>query len=157
MGKIMKKLLSFILCFALAIGIVGCNSDENTTPIAPDETSDESQNVIDVDLTGFSAVMAYSTFVDLWIQNSMNYIGQTIRLRGAYDPIFSPATERDHLGVLIPGSSPTCCPKWAEFKWDGELPPIGTEIEVTGVLGFYDEAHFIDLRYLAAVEVRILG
>ena len=142
---IKKTIISLFLCLTLILTISACTNNSNEDDI--------------LDLTSFGDVMVYGIIVDM-LTDPEDYVGRTVKVNGLYEPFFSEDTERYHHFVKIVGSA-TCCPQFLEFKWNegntpDDYPETGTEIEMVGIFGTYNEAMFIGLPYLAVDDILIV-
>ena len=146
----MKKYI-IILCVLLLLGTsaAGCSND------AKSEKSE-----VDVDLTGLSQTLIEAQFENI-ISNSAEFLGKTIRVVGAYFPLYIAENSTTyHYVIIVFGDE--CCQLGFEFKRDGDhvvpddYPAINELIEVTGVLSRYEEFGTSYL-YLAVKELALLN
>jgi len=146
----MKKYL-ILLCALLLLGTsaIGCSSEGHS------DIHD-----VDVDLTLLSATVLQAEFENI-ISNSENYLGQTIRVIGTYNPLFYEQTGNYyHYVIVVSGDS--CCQMGFEFKRadnykvPDDYPERNARIEVIGTLDRYTEQGTSYL-YLDVIEMNILG
>ena len=109
---------------------------------------DNTPQEVDIDLTDMSITMAYA-FVDNIIANRNEYIGQVVKMRGAY---YTDGTY--HFILLIDETN--CCSTGFEFVWQTgeEFPDEEQVIEVTGTLGVYDGMFCLDIQTLTVEEAK---
>ena len=92
-----------------------------------------------IDLTAMSGTMAYATVANI-LQNVSSHLGDTIRVRGIYEPFFWEQAGRYVHYISVDGVL-GCCGARFEFVLSGEqiFPPEGTLIELVGVFSRYTE------------------
>ena len=140
-----RKLTLILSLSVLFILFTGCDNEPDGTPV-------------DFNLTKYSTTMAHSTVVDMY-ENSDNYVGKTIKIKGLYDPFFVEELGRELHYIEVEGYD-GCCPQYLEFKWDNEND-FSADINnlkekdrmvMIGVFGLYDEGDYTNLPYLEVTE-----
>jgi len=149
-----------VLClFLLPVAVAGCSGDSAGS--SGSGSGDVDAEDVDVDLTRLSETVAAAEFSNI-LANSGNYIGQTIRVSGEYFSVYINEFGRLAHYVTVMQGDACCPPEGFEFKLtdervsDGDFPEQNTMIEVTGVLGRYEELGFAFL-FLSVDEVIVLG
>lgn len=143
----MKRPLSLLLICALCAALLGGCAGAEKAP-AP--------RAVDLDLTQLSGTVVYSQVYNM-VMDPDAYLGQVVRLRGAFSYFQDPDTLQEYFAAVIADAT-ACCAQGIEFLWAGEhtypddYPPPGTEITVTGVFEAYAENGLIYLR-LADADV----
>ena len=143
----MKRMLTTAIAICLiCLLITGCG----------DAAATESRDDIDVDFTILSSTIATAKFNDIFTDSS-EYLGQTIRVSGAYFYIYLAQTDKVyHFVTVVDGDA--CCRMGFEFRLPGitefpdDYPDAETIIEVIGVLSIYEELDSPFL-YLAVEEL----
>ncbi|MGE4277548.1 MAG: hypothetical protein AB7E30_10295 [Lawsonibacter sp.] len=98
---------------------------------------------VDVDLSVLSSTMVYAEVYNMMTDPGA-YMGKTIRIKGQYNSSYFEDTKKYYFFVVISDAT-ACCQQGIEFQWNGEhsypedYPEDGSEIEVTGVFGSYQE------------------
>ena len=116
----------------------------------------EKDRPIDVDLSTISGTVVYSQVYDMMMQPE-TYLGQRIRMKGAFSYYQDPDTKQEYFAVVIADAT-ACCAQGIEFVWEGEhtypqdYPPLETEITVTGTFGTYEENGY---SYLQLTDAEI--
>lgn len=168
----MKKSVKMLVLIGMTICLTGCLDTQNTaegqsTEALLTETqsveiqSAESQltdiqsmkeqageelttqtDSIDCDLTVMGSDMVYATVYQMMIDPG-SYIGKTVKMEGAYYPLFDETTKKTYHYVIIRDAM-ACCSQGIEFVWeDGshiypdEYPEEDAEVIVTGVFETY--------------------
>ena len=143
----MKKYLSILLALCLlCVCAAGCcnkdaSQDENGNAIA--QTRGKSVIPDFIDLTKLTSTLVYAEVYNI-MTSPGDYIGKTIKMSGAYSAQYYEPTDKVYHAVLIADAA-ACCSQGLEFEWNGEhaypddYPEVGSEIEVTGVFGSYEE------------------
>ena len=146
----MKKYLSILMALCLLCACVaGCS----------DKSKEKSAALDLIDLTKLTGTLVYAEVYNI-MTSPDDYIGKTIKMSGAYSAQYYEPTQEYYHAVLIADAA-ACCQQGLEFKWNGEhtypddYPENGTNIEVTGVFGSYEELGQT-YYYLATDEVTAL-
>ena len=98
---------------------------------------------IDVDLTVLSGTMVYSEVYNMMYYPE-NYIGKTVKMKGAYAVFYDDTTGKYYHGCVISDAT-ACCSQGIEFelsedkKYPDDYPAQGEEICVTGTFDTYQE------------------
>ena len=98
---------------------------------------------VDVDLTLMSRDLVYATVYQM-MSKPEEYVGKTIKMKGAYNPTYYPITEKYYNYCLIADAA-ACCSQGLEFELSGgrtypdDYPAEQSEIVVTGVFETYTE------------------
>ena len=93
---------------------------------------------VDLDLTTLSATMVYSTVYDM-MADPDPYRDKVIRMTGSCNVFEDPDNGKVYYSCLISDAA-ACCSQGLEFTLeDGEYPPDGAEITVTGLFDTYAE------------------
>ena len=115
-----------------------------------------SEQVIDVDLSGLSDVVAYAQIYDMNLSPE-NYVGKIVRVTGWFDYFEDMTLDRVYQSVQISDST-GCCSMGVEFVWAGDhlwpvdYPDFGTEITVCGRFEIYQEDDY-DYIHLMDAEL----
>ncbi len=135
------------------------------TPAAPAPTQTEEQSAgaspgssdgIDIDLTAMSSTMVYAEVFSM-MENPAAYVGKTVKARGPYYASFYEPTGKYYHFVVIADAT-ACCSQGLEFIWNGthiypdDYPADGTEVEIVGVFGIYEEEGYT-YCYLAVDDI----
>lgn len=96
----------------------------------------------DVDLSAMSGTMVYAEVYNIML-NPAKYERKIIKVRGTYRVSYYPPTEKFYNYVLIADAT-GCCAQGLEFIAVGSVsaegyPAIGSEIEIVGAFGSYEE------------------
>lgn len=95
---------------------------------------------VDIDLTTLNSTMLQARVNEI-INNSQDYKGKTVRLRGAYNQSYYEQTKQ-YYHYIIGYDETMCCAAWnIEFLGKNlpeKIEPL-TTIEVVGTFDFYDE------------------
>ena len=108
---------------------------------------------VDLDLTQFNGMMAYSGLFNVFI-NPDAYVGKTIKLRGQFEYAEDEETGKRYYAVILTDAS-ACCAVGLDFVLkDGyvypkDYPALGANITVAGRFETYKEgenlfAHLVD-------------
>ena len=91
-----------------------------------------------VDLTALSQTMAVAELAAMTFSPE-EYLGRTVRMEGqlAVYPA-NPALEVEYFYAVVMEDATACCQQGLEFVWEGEMPPEGTTLVVTGRYEAYD-------------------
>ena len=94
----------------------------------------------DVDLTNLSGNMVYAEVYDIMYSSSENYLGKSIRMKGAFDIYTDYYTKNEYTYCVI-ADALGCCAQGIEFVMpeNMEPPELGAEIEVSGIFESYTE------------------
>jgi len=118
-------------------------TDDDAGPDSPDvQSSPDAGDTVDVDLSGVGDMLVYAQVVRI-LETPEEYLGDTMKLRGFYYPIFFESTEQYH-HLIIVGDESLCCQAAIEFMWNGEhtfpddYPDENAEIEIVGVFASYE-------------------
>jgi len=160
----MRRYLMVLCVFLfLVVSAAGCSNnagnERNDTETETSEAGIEAEseiNEVDVDLTSMSQVLIEAQFENI-ISNSEDFIGKTIRVIGTYFPLYMAEYDTTyHYVIIVYGDD--CCQLGFEFRLDGDhvgpddYPDLNEMIEVTGVLGRYEE-YGTSYLYLAVKEL----
>ena len=119
------------------------NLDPLQTEPNPQTDPSVKDGAVDVDLTALSSTMVYAEVYNM-MTNPDAYMGKTLKVRGTYYSTYLEDTKNTYYFVVISDAT-ACCQQGIEFIWNGEhsdlqdYPEEGSEIEVTGVFGSYQE------------------
>jgi len=170
-GNLLRKLVVVMLMSGLLL--TGCSG--NSTSEAADiqeETTGESaggtedlslestNNDVDVNLTALSSIMVYSEVYNMMTVPD-DYLGKSVKMRGEYAGTYYDVTDQYYHYVIIADAT-ACCQQGLEFIWEGEhnypddYPELGTEVEVSGVFGSYDELG-LTYYYISVEDIEIIG
>lgn len=131
-------------------------ASEAATPTTANDNSSSSD--VDVDLTKLSSIMVYAEVYNM-MTSPDEYLGKTVKMQGPYYASYFEDTKKYYHYVIIEDAT-ACCQQGLEFIWDGEhkypndYPIDGTNIEVTGVFGSYEELG-LTYYYLTVEDVVI--
>ncbi|MCR5795795.1 MAG: hypothetical protein K6G61_10685 [Solobacterium sp.] len=98
---------------------------------------------VDVDLSRMSVTAIYSEVSNM-IVTPQNYVGKTVRMRGAFRSYYSPDADRVYCYCVIPDAT-ACCEQGIEFVLAGDpvypddYPGEGETITVKGTFDVYQE------------------
>ena len=121
-------------------------TSESTTQQMPSEIETEinlKNGDIDIDLTQLSSTFVYSEVYDMMVKPE-NYIGETIRMTGAFNVYEDEKTGKIYYSCIISDAT-ACCQQGIEFelkgkhKYPDEYPKQDEEITVTGEFEIYKE------------------
>ena len=164
----MIKRLSLILISALiGLNLIGCSkqvsyTEEDTSGVTLQEEPLNLNNLddgVDIDLTALSSTLVYAEVYNM-MMSPEDYMGQTIKMKGTYHPLYFEETGKYYHYVVIEDAA-ACCQQGIEFIWDGEhvfpddYPLEGTEVEVVGVFDTYEELGE-RYPYVATDEIKII-
>jgi len=131
----MKKYLSILLFICvISIVVTGCSDKAEII---------DNTDVIDLDISEMSSVLAYSQVVNIY-ESPDDYMGKTIKLNGLYYASYYDKTDLYYHYVVV-GDETLCCQTGLKFVWNGEhtypddYPEEQTEIELVGLFGSYEE------------------
>lgn len=129
------------------------------TPVrteAPAQTPDSGG--IDIDLTVMNSTMVYSEVYNMMVDPGA-YVGKTVKIIGTYSALYyEPTGLYYHYAVIADATA--CCSQGLEFIWNGDhfypddYPADGTEIELVGVFGTYEELDYT-YPYIAVDDIII--
>ena len=155
----MKKALLVALCLVCLL-LTGCGKNEtaavptdalptkavaeNTASFISDDTAPE------VDLTKMSSTMAYS-YISNMISAPDDFIGQRFKMQGTYDEGLWEQTNQMYHYIVIADTT-SCCAQGIEVTLANEnttYPQPGDEIEISGVLGLYEEEGSLYIQIIA--------
>lgn len=114
---------------------------------------------VDVDLTALSSILIFSEVNNMMIKPD-RYMGKTIKMSGQYYHTYYEETGQYYHYVIIADAT-ACCEQGLEFIWNGEhtfpdaYPEEGTNVEVEGVFGSYEELG-VTYYYIATDDVKIV-
>ncbi len=112
---------------------------------------------IDVDLTVLSSTMVYSEVYNM-MSSPEDYIGKTVKMKGAFTYYHDEASDRYYFACLIADAA-ACCSQGLEFVLAGDAvfprdyPDVGKTISVVGVFDTYAEGEY---RYCTLREARFV-
>lgn len=121
-------------------------TSESTTQQMPSEIETEinlKNGDIDIDLTQLSSTFVYSEVYDMMVKPE-NYIGETIRMTGAFNVYEDEETGKIYYSCIISDAT-ACCQQGIEFelkgkhKYPDDYPKQDEEITVTGEFEMYKE------------------
>lgn len=154
MKKLIAGLLSLTLCLTLAISVW---AEEKELPEPVTET-----DKVDIDLSKVSQTIVYPQVYYI-IAEPEKYLGQTIRVQGAFEA-YDSWDGLSHNYYLVVTDSTSCCSQGLEFIWRGEhaypedYPKDYSWIEIGGRLDTYVENgftfYYIDAGYLNPAQYR---
>ncbi|MBQ9565256.1 MAG: hypothetical protein IJU98_06680 [Synergistaceae bacterium] len=141
MRKICVALLFALFCIT---GGASADSAANTPP------------EVDLDLTQFNDMMAYSGLFNIFMEPEA-YVSKVIKLKGRFDCV-EDETGRRFYGVLLSDAS-ACCSAGLDFvlkdsyAYPRDYPKIGETVTVAGRFEMYNEgedvfAHLVDADIL---------
>lgn len=169
----MKKLLCLGLSLLLAASVFGCGQKETAavaseqkqpaptaaptpTPVPTEKPiqvtqtpqPDKTNVAVDVDLTALSSTMVYSEVYNMLYENTADYIGKTVKMKGAFGVaqvvIDGVAQEEPAAYACVIADATACCTQGIEFVLSGEhtypqdYPELGEEITVVGTFETYE-------------------
>jgi len=123
------------------------------------QSSPDAADTVGVDLSGVSDMLAFAQVVII-LETPEDYLGETMKIRGNYYPVFFESTQQYH-HLLIVGDETQCCQSGIEFMWNGEhtfpddYPDENAEIEISGVFASY-EIPDRTLYYLIVDDITII-
>lgn len=158
----MKKIIYIMLVLSLISTAVfsGC-SDKQSDTDGLSEVSDTENNKssVDIDLTALSSTMVYTEVYNM-VTTPDNYLGKTIKVRGAFNASYFEDTDSYYYYIVVADTA-SCCQQGLEFIWEGEhtypddYPENGTEIEIVGVYGQYTELN-VTYNYLSVENIKTI-
>lgn len=162
-----KKLSLIFIGILLGLSLIGCSkqdphNEDDTSAITIQEESlnlNKLDDAVDIDLTALSSTLVYAEVYSM-MMSPEEYMGQTIKMKGTYCPLYSEETGKYYHYVIIEDAA-ACCQQGIEFIWGGEhvfpddYPSEGTEVEVVGVFDTYEELGDI-YPYVATNEIKII-
>jgi hypothetical protein len=152
------RIAAILLSCLFLILAAGCEEKNGYADPSENNEAEENQITIDIDFTRLSSTMQNAQ-LQIVMQNAHDYIGQTMKIRGVYDPYFIEHLEEYLQFIMI--DCPTGCPKYLEFIWSGDrvypddYPELGTMIELVGVFNIYKLNGF-DYPYFAVDDIVIV-
>lgn len=144
----MKRLFCVLLIVLALFLLTACGS-ENTKDAnrsANDSASNssvQSTDSVDVDLTKLSSTMVYSEIYNM-LSTPETYIGKTVRMSGQFAFYEDPETQNQYFACITTDAT-ACCSQGLEFvltgehTYPGDYPELGNEITVAGTFGVYEE------------------
>lgn len=140
-----KKVLLLLAVFVLAWGAGAAWAAE--------------RGKVDVDLTALSSTMIFGELFNM-TTNPEQYLGKTVKVRGAYTSTHSDETNNDYHFVVVADAA-ACCQQGMEFILNGSQDPGGypdpaaqTRIEVVGVFDSYKVEDYVHY-YVKTEEIVI--
>ena len=136
------KLKNILICLFLLFAA-------SCTPVKSD---------VDVDLSKMSATAVYSEVYNMLVTPE-DYVGKTVRMRGAFQSYYSPDAGRVYCYCVIPDAT-ACCEQGIEFVLAGDpvypddYPEEGETITVKGVFDTYMEGK---IEYCNLVSAELSG
>ncbi len=117
-------------------------------PERPDntETTVDTTEGIDVDLTSLSSTMVYSEVYNM-IVSPENYLGKIIKMNGTFAFYHDETTDKYYFACIIADAT-ACCSQGIEFvltddyTYPDDYPEAGEEICVAGVYDTYQEGEY---------------
>jgi hypothetical protein len=150
------KLVALILALTFT---ASCSGNTNGDEYLGGRTAEERDAVhIDIDLSWLSITVLSAEVTNIY-NNGRENLGKTIRVRGTYDGFYH--TQLNMVIHFILTFTDECCREGFEIRWSenhepaGGFPPIGSFIEVDGVLRVHHDLGE-PLLYLEVDEVFIL-
>ena len=186
----MKKLFCLGLSLLLAASVFGCGQKE-TAAVVPEQKQsaptaaptptptpvptekpiqvpqtpqpDKTNTAVDVDLTTLSSTMVYSEVYNMLYENTADYIGKTVKMKGAFGVaqvvIDGVAQQEPTAYACVIADATACCTQGIEFVLSGEhtypqdYPELGEEITVVGTFETYEAdgipgIHLVDATML---------
>ena len=146
-----KNVLAALAVFFLACGVVaGCMAGMAVAAEQPEK--------VDVDLTALSSTMVFGELFNM-MMNPQNYLGKTLKMRGAYSSSHSEETNNDYHFVVIADAA-ACCQQGMEFILNGsqdpaDYPAANTRIEVVGTFESYKVLDYVHY-YVKTEEIAVL-
>lgn len=143
----MKRISSLLLSLCILTAFCGCGQKNKPS------------GAIDVDLTVLSSTMVYAEIYNMMTEPDP-YIGRMVKMRGQYYASFYEETQQYYHYVVVMDAA-ACCQQGIEFIWDGahtypdDYPADGTEVEITGVFGSYEELGIV-YYYLLVKDIIIV-
>lgn len=180
-----KKLSLILTALFVCFLFIGCEKNENgsqsrtndvskqdditITPEVEDvfvsnteqleEISTNTESGVDVDLTALSSTMVYAEVYNITFYPE-RYLGKTVKMRGKYYAGYYEETGKYYHYVMIEDAA-ECCQQGLEFIWNGEhtypedYPVDGTEVEVIGTFGTYEELG-ASYSYISTDEISLV-
>lgn len=166
----MKKNLSGLCVLCLACLCFAACSGENPDRPGSGNSAVQAQVIqtaqrpapaegVDMDLTVLSSTMAFAEIYNM-LAKPNDYVGKTIKLKGAYLPFYREDTEKYHHYILT-GDAAACCQIELEFVLTGEhsypddYPVQNASIELLGAVESY-EKNGRTLYHIIADDVAVL-
>lgn len=124
-----------------------------------EEISSTTESGVDVDLTALSSTLVYAEVYNIMVSPE-NYIGKTVKMRGSYYASYYEETGKYYHYIIVEDAA-ACCLQGLEFIWNGEhtypedYPADGTEVEVVGTFGTYEELG-VSYSYISTDEINII-
>ena len=157
----MRKIIGVISLILVFIFIAGCSDNADEAEDLGGRTAEERDAVfIDIDLSRLSTTVLSVEVANIYAAGRDN-LGKTIRVRGTYDGFYN-AQLHIVMHQILTLDVDACCREGFEFRWSrsnepsGDYPPIGSFIEVDGVLKIHTDFGQPFL-YLEVDEVFILS
>lgn len=155
----MKRIICLALSLLMMLSMVGCgNSDSNSTSDQSGETSNNSVEKYDVDLTKLSSTMVYSEVYNMMTAPN-DYIGKKVKMSGNFGVYQDQSTNKYYYACLIADAT-ACCSQGIEFVLDGDYsypddyPDINSIITVTGIFDTYEENGY---TYCQLINAKLEG
>lgn len=132
----MRKIICVLCALAAAVLMCACGGGQTTA---------DSGERCDIDLTAMNTSIAYSQVVDFW-NNPDSYIGKTVKIHGTFNAVTD--NGRNYYSCNI-GDTTACCSAGIEFvlkdslKYPGDYPDIGAEFTVIGEFETYVENGYV--------------
>ena len=123
MKKVLIALLAILLCFGTVFCFVACKDDE-------EEGTTSAKGKIDYNISSMSSTMAYNTTLNI-LNSPAEYEGETIKIKWSFSQGTISGGTKNHYFVDVYDSN-SCCSTWVTFAWEGDMPPRGTKVTVTG-------------------------
>lgn len=122
---------------------VGLTNEDIKEKDTESQTSTQSNNVIDVDLTKLSSTMVYSEVYNM-MYDPKSYIGKNVKMSGMFVVYTNQDESRFYPAVIIADAT-ACCSQGLEFVLEGNprypegYPEMEAEICVIGTFETYEE------------------
>ena len=125
----------FRIAFIVALCLFSITSANATDKV--------SSNRVDIDLSRMSATMVYSMVFKM-VTESQQFIGKTIKMKGAFSSYYDETVDRRFFGCIIKDAL-ACCSQGLAFetakprKYPSEYPSEGTSITIIGTFEYEKE------------------
>ena len=121
---------------------------EKPIQVAPTPRPDKTNTAVDVDLTTLSSTMVYSEVYNMLYENTADYIGKTVKMKGAFGVaqvvVDGEQQPEPAAYACVIADATACCTQGIEFVLSGEhtypqdYPELGEEITVVGTFETYE-------------------
>lgn len=166
----MKKFFYLGISIVLAVLLCACGQQGTAAtipePVQPEKTAasapppaptpepaqaalpEEAGAAVDVDLTALSSTMVYSEVYNMLYENTADYIGKTVKMKGAFGVaqvvVDGEQQPEPAAYACVIADATACCTQGIEFVLSGEhtypqdYPELGEEITVVGTFETYE-------------------